>query len=288
MLKANHQSQQYSLEDSLRLDFPRSIESTKANIGGYKSDAVRLETNTVKVLEGISPMTIGGSSFSERKDAGEAIIATCKKIQGIGPDKIGSYRGFEMSISFDTNNKEYKCHLKGVMTYTTPLGSDPVGNITRIDNVLERIAPSLADAEAKLETLHSQVEKAKSELDKPFPLEAELTAKNARLVELDSLLSLDGKEAPETREGEEQGADAGISDKVLAVKDSTAQLDGDETTPQVPQAPQPQYPKPTPPVPQTATQAPRGDATAAANAEGVREETAPTKPPVKKKSYDER
>jgi hypothetical protein len=194
MLKANHQSQLYRLEDNLRLDFPKQIESNKAAIEAYKVDAERLEVNTVKAAEGISPMTIGADSFTERKDAGAALIEACRGIQGTEANIVGNYRGFDISVSFDAFNKEYKCHLKGAMSYAVPLGSDPVGNITRIDNALEKISVTLAGAETKLEGLYSQVENAKAELTKPFPQEAELTEKSARLAELDSLLSLDGRD----------------------------------------------------------------------------------------------
>ena len=210
MLKANHQSQQYRLEDNLRLNFPKQIESTKAAIEGYKTDAERLEMNTVKVAEGISPMTISGNSFTERKDAGAALIEACRSIYDASTEKVGSYRGFEVSISFDTHNKEHKCHLKGAMSYAIPLGSDPVGNITRIDNAIEKISATIDNAEAKLETLYSQVENAKAELARPFPQEAELAEKSVRLTELDALLSLDGKDeqATETRDGDTHVVDS--------------------------------------------------------------------------------
>ena len=222
MLKANHQSQLYRLEDNLRLNYPQQIESTKAAIEGNKADMARLETNTVKVSEGISPMTIGGNSYSERKDAGTALIDACRAIQGVGPTKVGSYRGFDVSISYDTFYKEFKCHLKGAMTHTINLGTDPVGNVTRIDNALEKIAANLSNSKARLETLYSQVENAKVELAKPFPQEDVLTEKSARLAELDSLLSLDGKEpvtdelAAETPETDVLDADAVDTDVLNA------------------------------------------------------------------------
>jgi hypothetical protein len=298
MLKANHQSTLYRLEDNLRLNFPKQIESTKAAIEGYKSDISRLELNTVKVLEGISPMTIGSSSFSERKDAGAALIEACRSIQGIASGKIGSYRGFEMSITFDTFNKEYKCNLKGAMTYTVPLGSDPAGNIIRIDNALEKISTTLETAEARLETLYSQVENAKIELAKPFPQEAVLTEKSTRLAELDSLLSLDGKDEPtaDTPAADAPDVDTdidadGAPEKVLAVKEGIDELSGDETTPQVPEAPQTQYPKPEQHIPQAVATVREGSATAPARTEVKKDEVTDTQSPQdkpKKKSYDER
>ena len=250
MLKANHQSQQYRLEDNLRLNYPQQIESAKANIEGNKADVARLEANTLKVLEGISPMIIGGNSYTERKDAGTGLIDACRTIQGVGPTKVGSYRGFDVSISFDTFNKEYKCHLKGTLTHTIALGSDPVGNITRIDNALEKIATNLANSEARLETLYAQVENAKIELAKPFPQEDVLAEKSARLVELDSLLSLDGKEpvadepAVEAPETDVRDADAvDVNASVTPNAESPHPLSS-TTTPQAsqPQSAQPQTP----------------------------------------------
>jgi hypothetical protein len=300
MLKANHQSQLYRLEDNLRLNFPKQIESTKAAIDGYRADAERLELNTQRVSEGISPMTIGNSTFTERKDAGAALIDACRGIDTISTTKVGSYRGFEMSISFDTANKEYKCHLKGAMTHTVSLGSDPVGNITRIDNVFDRIPHLFADREAKLEALYSQVENAKAELVRPFPQEAELVEKSARLTELDSLLSLDGKDEPNTDAPAADGDtrnDAVVEtdntpEKLLAVKENNALLSGDESTPQIPEIPQPQYPKPAPILPQTVTQRlNEGQGAATPKAEISRTEGDSAQPPQakpKKKSHDER
>ena len=212
MLKAHHQSQLYHLEDKLRLHFPKQIEGTKANIEGYKADIERLEINTVHVAEGTSPMTIGNNSFIERKDSGAALIEACRSIEGIGAGKVGSYRGFEMSVSFDTFNKKYKCHLKGAITHTVSLGSDPAGNIIRIDNAFEKLPTFLNNAEEKLETLYSQIENAKVELIKPFPKEVDLSEKSARLTELDSLLSLDGKDetTSDSLDGNTPDADGNI------------------------------------------------------------------------------
>jgi hypothetical protein len=244
-------------------------------------------------------MTIGASSFTERKEAGAALIEACRKIHGVGPDKVGNYRGFEVSVSFDTFNKEYKCHLKGAMTYAVPLGSDPSGNIIRIDNALEKISTNRTNAEAKLETLYTQVENAKTELTRPFPQEAVLAEKSARLAELDSLLSLDGRDEPASDFRDSDIDVENAPEKELAVKDSNAQLSGDETTPQVPPAPQPQYPQPPPPAPQIVPPAQQaapltpkeGFTTVMAKAEVIKDEINTPKSPqdkVKKQSHDER
>ncbi|MCL2604138.1 MAG: DUF3849 domain-containing protein [Defluviitaleaceae bacterium] len=209
MFKAHHQSQQYQLEDNLRLTFPKQIESSKLEIAGYKADMSRLEANTHKGFEGISPMKIGAFNYTERKDAGTALIQSCHNVKGTTPEKVGDYRGFDMYVYYEPLGSEYKCFLKGAMSHTVSLGIDPVGNITRIDNALERIAMTLDGTEANLQTLYSQVENAKQELAKPFPLEDELTVKSARLTELDALLSMDGNDAPEeqTHEGDAPEAD---------------------------------------------------------------------------------
>jgi len=243
MLKANHQSQQYRLEDSLRLSFPKQIESEKAYIEGYKADLERLTVNTVNVAEGISPMTIGGSSYGERKDAGAALIDACRGIDVAGQFKVGSYRGFEMSVSFDIFHQEYKCHLKGAMTHTVPLGTDPVGNITRIDNALEKISTTLSGAETQLEALYSQVENAKAELDRPFPQEAELAEKSARLTELDTLLSLDGKDEQPAAEVREGGTPAAIPTKTPLTATHTAARTETKRADEPPDTPPPNKPK---------------------------------------------
>ena len=261
MLKASHKSQQYRMEDDLRLNFPKQIESSKAAIDGYRGDTERIQMNTVIVAKGISPMTIGKSTFGERKEAGTALIEACRGMPGMGPERIGSYRGFEVSISFDAFNKEYKCHLKGAMTYSVPLGTDPVGNITRIDNALERMSDMLRTAEEKLETLYIQVENAKTELTRPFPKEAELAEKSARLTELDTLLNLDNKSEP----------DSDTRDDETPVKDTLVNPDRDKKQPPVQQLKSQTAPLPS-------KEDKKAEATTAK----------PTQEKTKKKSHDER
>ena len=275
MLKANHQSEVYRMEDNLRLHFPEQIEKHKAYIKDCKADGERLETHTIKTSEGISPMTIGTHTFHERKDAGAALIDACSTIKGVGPDKVGSYRGFDISISFDTNTKEYKCHLKGARTQTIAIGADPVGNTMRMDNALDNITAHLGDIEAKLETLYSQVENTKAELAKPFPQELALVEKSARLVELDALLTLDSKDEPpaEARDGQAPAVDTPeVKPAAIAAVEA----------PKVPEV------RHTPPLPQQTTQTPRDAAAVVSKPDVKADEVNPTKPPVKKKSYDSR
>jgi len=118
LLKGNHQSQQYRLQDDLLTNFPKKIETAKGNIEGFKRDTERLETNTHKGEEGISPMTIGDKTYTDRSEAGAALLETCKSITSTVPEKIGSYRGFDMLISFNSFEKEFKVDMKGSMTHT--------------------------------------------------------------------------------------------------------------------------------------------------------------------------
>jgi hypothetical protein len=226
-------------------------------------------------------MKIGAHSFNERKDAGAALIDACRTIKGIGPDKVGSYRGFEISISFDTNTKEYKCHLKGAMTHTTALGSDPVGNITRIDNALEKIPALHKNAESKLETLCLQMENAKAELSKPFPQEAVLAEKSARLVELDALLSLDGRDEPpeEARDGEAPAdrADAAVHAGISAVNAAPITTPVTVATPSIQQ-------QSTSVLARTEIKPPE----IKADTKVTGADTKDVKAPIKKRSYDER
>ena len=191
MLKADHTSQQYRLEDDILKHLPIKITSTQGYIDGFKADVERLEVNTHKTEESISPMTIGGKTYNDRGEAGAALLEVCKSITTTEAVKIGSYRGFDMLISFDSFNKVFNVDMKGSMTHTAALGEDGGGNITRINNAFDRIPQRLASVKAQLETLYSQQENAKTELGKPFEREQELTEKSARLAELNSMLDLD-------------------------------------------------------------------------------------------------
>jgi DNA methylase len=193
MLKADHQSNQYRLQDDLLKSFPVRIETAKANISGFKADMERLEQNTHKSEEGISPMIIGGRSYTDRGEAGAALLEVCGTGKTTESVQIGSYRGFDMFISFDIMNKEFNCSMKGAMTHSTPLGDDSFGNITRINNAFDKIPQRLSSVEAQLDTLYNQQANAQTELGKPFEREHELTEKSARLAELDSSLNMDEK-----------------------------------------------------------------------------------------------
>jgi len=195
LLKADHASQQYRLQDDLLTNFPKQIRESQGFIESFKSDLVRLESNIHKSEEGISPMTIGGKTYTDRGEAGAALMESCKGVMSTTPTKIGSYRGFDMLLSFDTVNKQFNLAMKGAMTHTVNLGDDAFGNITRINNAFDRIPQRLQSVEAQLQTYYRQIENAKTELDKPFAFEAEFTEKLTRLAELDAMLNMD--QAPE-------------------------------------------------------------------------------------------
>ena len=195
LLKADYQSQQYRLQDDILVNFPKRIEGAKGYIAGFNADIARLETNTHKSEEGISPMTIGRKIYTSRSEAGAALMEACKSVKSTKQAKIGSYRGFDMIISFDSFNKEFNVAMKGDMTHTAVLGDDASGNVTRINNAFDKIPQRLQSSKAQLQTLYEQMENAKAELDKPFTFETEFAEKSARLAELDAMLNMD--EAPE-------------------------------------------------------------------------------------------
>ena len=154
--------------------------------------------------EGFCGMVIKGRPFVEKKDAGEMLLAVCKQYQGDRSEPIGTYRGFQMELSFDALDRAYKLALKGQMTHQITLGQDAHGNITRLDNAIAGIEKRLQGAKDHLESLYHDQENTKAEVGKPFPQEEELKVKSARLIELDTLLNMDERGA-EPIAGEEFG-----------------------------------------------------------------------------------
>lgn len=193
VLKADHQSQQYRLEDKLMKYFPAEIEKTQGFIKGFQSDIRTVAAHPLPE-EGFCGMEVNGTQFTEKAEAGEAILAVCKANQSLEPVPLGSYRGFKMELSYDSFQKEYQVLLKGEMTHRVPIGTSAAGNIQRLDNALAGIPARLEKAEQQLDNLRSQQEAAQAELGKPFPQEAELAEKSARLAELDALLNMDDRE----------------------------------------------------------------------------------------------
>lgn len=190
VLRADHMSQQYRLEDQLLKYFPVEIKSQESLIRGMEAD-IRTAESHPQVKDGFCGMEIMGKSYAEKEEAGEAILAACKGMKSTDSLQIGSYRGFSVELTFDSFSKDFTAVLKGAVSHKAVLGMDARGNITRMDNILANISARMERAGEKLTDLVSQQESAKAELGKPFPQEKELTEKSARLAELDSLLNME-------------------------------------------------------------------------------------------------
>ena len=194
LLKANHLSQRYALEDQILKEFPQKIKSLEQRIEGYQADIDQLKRNTEPNEDGFSPMIMPGGTVREKKAAGDAILGLCKSMTSPDPIPIGQYRGFDMELSFDTFSREYKITLIHQLRHTVTLGSDIFGNIQRLDNTFGAFEERMAACVEQLENTRVQLENAKAEVQKPFPQEEELAAKTARLNELNALLNLDKTE----------------------------------------------------------------------------------------------
>ncbi len=192
LMKANHQSQQYRLEDNLLRYFPEQIEQNKKFIEGFNADMKTLAEHPHPV-DCFAGMTVRGDVLTDKENAGAALVDAFKDVKGLDPVQIGTYRGFTMSLTLEDFGRDYVLTLKGQMTHRVTLGKDPRGNLTRIDNALNGMAERLNTVQGKLDSLYSQMETAKQELGKPFPQEAELKAKSARLAELNIALNIDDK-----------------------------------------------------------------------------------------------
>ena len=192
LMKANHQSQQYRLEDNLLRYFPEQIEQNKKFIEGFNADMKTLAEHPHPV-DGFAGMTVRGDVLTDKENAGAALVDAFKDVKGLDPVQIGTYRGFTMSLTLEDFGRDYVLTLKGQMTHRVTLGKDPRGNLTRIDNALNGMAERLSNVQGKLDSLYAQMETAKQELGKPFPQEAELKAKAARLAELNIALNIDDK-----------------------------------------------------------------------------------------------
>ena len=203
LLKADHQSQQYRLEDRLLRWFPAEMENLQEVIHGLEAD---LETAAAHPLppEGFAGMEVQGQLLSEKETAGAAILAACRELKGTEAVAFGSYRGLQMELSFDSFSREYQMVLKGKTRHPVTLGSDLRGNLFRLDHALAGIPVRLEQAGARLADLQNQQEAARAELGKPFPQESLLREKSDRLAELDALLNMEeGREETEHRKNRE-------------------------------------------------------------------------------------
>ena len=194
LLKANHLSQKYALEDAISKGFPKQIAETQARIAGYGVDIATVKENTHPNGDGFSPLTLAGVTHADKKEAGAALLTMCQTMLSPEATQIGSYRGLTLELAFDTFAREYRLTMIGQLRHTVTLGTDVFGNLQRMDNALEGLPIKEQTCREQLSNLQTQLETAKVEVQKPFPREAELNTKTARLEELNSLLNLDHKE----------------------------------------------------------------------------------------------
>ena len=220
VLKADHQSQKFRLEDKLLTKFPADIQETTAYIAGVKSDA-ELAAAHPQVQEGFCGMTIRGVAYDEKKTAGERLLLACSELPNSEEKVIGCYRGFELSLRFDTYHSEYQALLKGQRKYPVALGKDPLGCIIRLDHSLNDFPERITSAEYELATLKQQQAAAQIEVEKPFPQEEELAEKSARLAELNAQLDVDEKHH-EPEQDEEEREDEPRRPSVLAALEEKA------------------------------------------------------------------
>ena len=194
MLKSNFLSEKYGLEDKVIKFYPQQIAYLKSRVEGLTKDVETAKLHPKPIDEQPLGMMVSGVSYSEKAEAGQAIINACKSMNSPDAIPLGEYRGFQMELYFDTVQRNYVVKLKGETSRDVPLGDDAHGNIVRIDNGIERFEEALADTKNSLENTEKQFETAKQEIEKPFAKEEELRAKTARLDELNILLNMDKKE----------------------------------------------------------------------------------------------
>ena len=194
LLKANHLSQKYALEDAISKGFPKQIAEVQARIAGYGADIATVKENTHPNGDGFSPLTLAGVTHADKKEAGAVLLTMCQTMLSPEAAQVGSYRGLTLELAFDTFAREYRLTMIGQLRHTVTLGTDVFGNLQRMDNALEGLPIKEQTCREQLSNLQTQLETAKAEVQKPFPREAELNTKTARLEELNSLLNLDHKE----------------------------------------------------------------------------------------------
>ena len=206
MLKASHLNQVYALEELVYRKYPEEITRLTERIEGYEQD-VALVADHPKAQEGFCGMEVDGKHYTEKEDAGKAIIDICTRMTGSDAVLLGQYRGFSMVLAYDGRSNEYRITLKGTLSHTVTLGADVFGNITRLDNALENLAGSLQAEQNSLEETKTQLENARTELAAPFAREEELAEKTARLKELNILLNMDEKDKTLLDDTPDEGED---------------------------------------------------------------------------------
>ena len=215
VLRADYQSKHFRLEDQLLKYFPAEIEAQQSRNKGFEADIQTVEAHPLPE-EGFVGIELAGKHYAEKADAGEALLALCKEIKSTEGIPIGSYRGFQMELSYNTFEKQFQITMKGEMSHHVSLGTDARGNLTRLDNALAGIPGRLERGREQLENLRNQQAAAQVELTKPFPQEAELAEKSARLAELDAALSM---EDSIDRDGGEVSEEVGDGERPSVLED---------------------------------------------------------------------
>ena len=193
LMKANHTSQKYRLEDNIAKHYPQQIAILKERISGMTADIQTAKANLPADKEQFF-MKVGDKAYTDKKEAGAALVEMCREMKTVNvPATVGEYAGFKMAVSFDSFNHKFVMNLKGQLSHNLEIGSDPLGNIARINHALESMPKQLSEAQTKLETVERQLETAKVEVEKPFAQEAELAEKLERLSALNALLNMDEK-----------------------------------------------------------------------------------------------
>ncbi len=224
LMKANHTSQKYRLEDNITKHYPQQIAILKERISGMQTDIQTAKANLPRTgTSGLDKeqfsMKVGNKLYTDKKEAGTALVEMCKEMKTVNaPTVIGEYAGFQMAVSFDSFNHKFVMNLKGELSHNLEVGADPLGNITRINNALEAMPRQLEESKIKLETVEHQLETAKAEVQKPFAQEAELAEKLDRLSALNALLNMDekGNDAIGMDDEPKQGSRAEVADKPAA------------------------------------------------------------------------
>ena len=212
MLKANHLNQRFSMENLVLRKYPAAIAELTERISGYEKDVATAKAHP-KPAEAFAGMEILGTNYTERKEAGKAIINACTSLNCSDPVPLGQYRGFSLTLVYDSAKTDYRLTLKGNLSHSISLSADASGNITRMDNVVDGLEKTLEAQRLALEEVKTQLANAKAEMEAPFAKEAELAEKSARLNELNILLNMDQKDksllddAPEETQEKEKGRD---------------------------------------------------------------------------------
>jgi hypothetical protein len=211
VLRASFLEQKYSLEDRLVKVYPAQIKNAEERISGYEADLARLAENAPSGKDDFV-MEVDGKTFTDKAEAGAKIIEVCNRLDSFSPTPIGSYRGFRMEMHFDPARKEFVINLKNALSHEATVGNDPLGNVTRLNNALERIEGGLGRTKENLDALRKQIETAEVEVKKDFPQESDLKEKSERLAQLNAMLDMDEKD-DDGAELEDDAPDAQQTDR---------------------------------------------------------------------------